>query len=123
MVLLLDVDEDVRNIIPQGGRWFDGNAVGIMIRYMFDLAVTDYAADDVASRCRHPKLIKYYTDWHDVDEETRTILAYGGYWDTWGKSEAAGMMCRHMYDIHTNTYDVVASVCQHLKLSKLYGYA
>ena len=38
----------------------------------------------------------YYTDWHDVDEELRTISNQSGHWNTWGISEAAGMMCREL---------------------------
>ena len=35
--------------------------------------------NDVYTNFSWPTL-KYYTDWHDVDEETRTAIARGGYW-------------------------------------------
>ena len=34
--------------------------------------------DEVASVCRHPKLIIYYTDEHDVDEDWVTLTVQGG---------------------------------------------
>ena len=49
---------------------------------------------------------KYYTDFQDVDEDARTVVNHGGHW-AYGK--AAGVACRHTYDIHTNTYSHVAS--------------
>ena len=39
---------------------------------------------------------RYYTDTHDVDENERTISNQSGHWNTWGISEAAGMMCREL---------------------------
>ena len=48
----------------------------------------------------------YYTDGFDVDEDSRTIIDYGGHWDT---ANWTGVACRHMYDIHTLTSGVVAS--------------
>ena len=57
--------------------------------------------------CRHPKLIKYYTDWHDVDEDLRTILMHGGYWV---HDVFTGIAHRDMEDSPTtNYYDIVAS--------------
>lgn len=38
--------------------------------------------------------LKYYTDWHAVDENETTIANYGGCWDTWADSKHPGMMCR-----------------------------
>ena len=50
-----------------------------------------------------------YTDWHDVDEEMRTIAVCDGCWSTWGMSEASGVMCRELYDSPTSFADYVAS--------------
>ena len=88
-----------------GGRWYEGAELGIASREMY-LNHT-HIVNSVAPMCRHPKLIKYYTDWQDVDEDSRTIINHGGH-DTYGIT--AGAACRHMYDIHTNTYSYVASV-------------
>ena len=52
------------------------------------------------------KDIIYYTDYHDVDEETRTITAYGGYWLA---GNQAGITYRHPYDDPTVSGDYVAS--------------
>ena len=50
--------------------------------------------------------IHSYTDWHDVDEDLRTIPSQGGRW-TAGSS--AGTACRTMNDSPTTTLDTVAS--------------
>ena len=49
---------------------------------------------------------KYYTDFHDVDEDMASILAYGGFWiaGNW-----PGIAYRDMCDSPTNTLDIVAS--------------
>ena len=39
------------------------------------------------------KLIIYYTNFHDVDEETRTVIVHGGYW---GHSQSAGIVHRNL---------------------------
>ena len=54
-----------------------------------------YIHDRIASRCRHPKLIKYYTDAHDVDEDVKTISSYGGLW-LYDKGRA-GITARNLY--------------------------
>ena len=41
------------------------------------------------------KLIKYYTDAHDVDETTRTVCSCGG---MWYNANMVGTACRYMYD-------------------------
>ena len=65
------------------------------------------------------RLIKYYTDHHDVDEDSMTIVAHGGYW---GNATAVGIMYRDMEDTPTNSWDSVASyVCEHHLLT-LDGY-
>ena len=48
------------------------------------------------------------TDNHNVDEGTVTIADYGGNWNTWGISDATGVMCRVMNDTFIDTYVSVA---------------
>ena len=49
--------------------------------------------------------LKYYTDWHDVDEEFKTITDYGGYWL---EQSMVGVMDRNMYDPTTTSASNVA---------------
>ena len=59
-----------------------------------------------------------YTDWHDVDEEMRTIPMYGDKWAT--ASGVAGLMYRSLYcspDAFDN--DVASSNIRNVHL--LYG--
>lgn len=51
------------------------------------------------------KLIKYYTDYHDVDEDRTTICDQGGYWNL----NPAGVTCRILNDLFTDVFDTVAS--------------
>ena len=53
----------------------------------------------------------YYTDTHDVNENERTVSNQSGHWNTWGISEAAGMMCRELLyeSIEAAISDVAAS--------------
>lgn len=64
-------------------------------------------ASNVASMRRHPKLIKYYTDVHDVDEDTMTISVYNG---TWISESGAGVAQRYVNNIHTEFDIFVASL-------------
>ena len=101
-------------IFDHSGHWSYNNAVGITIRHMHD--PTDCTYPWVASICRHPKLIKYYTDEHDVDEDLRTIASCNG---NWPNENLAGVTFRHMNDIHINTYNFVASVQK--KINRTYS--
>jgi len=51
------------------------------------------------------RLIKYYTDAHDVDENTMTISFQGGYWTDGSK---VGITHRHAGDAPTTTFEFVA---------------
>ena len=52
-------------------------------------------------------LIKYYTDVHDVDEETRATARCGG---NWVNEVYVGIMRRDMQHNSTDYYDYVASL-------------
>ena len=52
-------------------------------------------------------MIYSYTDWHDVDEETRTIAMYSG---NWGEGSSAGIAQRYVVWGLTFTPEVVASM-------------
>lgn len=54
---------------------------------------------------RHWKTIKYYADYHDVDEELRTIASQG---ENWSANVIAGIMMRFVFDSPTNVFDTVA---------------
>lgn len=105
-------------IVHHGGEWWRGSNAGITHR---DVAGEPFTVSDVAaSRRRHLKMfIHYYTDKHNVDEDMVTINDYGGNWNTWGISEATGMMCRVMNDTPIDTYDSVASISRHPKIDHL----
>lgn len=47
-----------------------------------------------------------YTDWHDVDENERTIVPQGGAYNT---ANGAGVTIRHVFDAISRTSEVVAS--------------
>ena len=65
-------------IVHHGGEWWRGSNAGITHR---DVAGEPSTISDVAaSRRRHLKMFIYYTDWHDVDEDVRTISLQGGTW-------------------------------------------
>ena len=57
--------------------------------------------------CRHLRYSLNYTDFHDVDEDLRTIADYGGGY--WAENVAAGVSCRHMDHTPADTSDYVAS--------------
>ena len=61
-------------------------------------------------------LVINYTDYHDVDEDLRTLLEQGGRWTNGGM---AGITRREMYESSTNTLDIVASVCQHSRIIRM----
>jgi hypothetical protein len=110
-----DVDEDTRTLSAHGDRWTSDRLTGVVGRAMSDNSSS--LAIIVASRCRHPKLIKYYTDYHDVDEETRTIAHYGGdLVDNGGTG--AGITRRNLYHSSTDFYDFVASLKNKNSLSQ-----
>jgi hypothetical protein len=50
-------------------------------------------------------LIKYYTDWHDVDEDVKAITHHGRYW---GGESYAGITQRGVRDNPTDSQDSVA---------------
>ena len=62
------------------------------------------------------KLIKYYTDYHDVDEELRTGVRQGG---EWNNGNTDGIARRDMFVDPTATEDIVASLKNNHTLSLL----
>ena len=52
------------------------------------------------------KVFLNYTDWHDVDEEMRTIVRLGGWWTS---GEPAGVFDGDMYNTPTASENIVAS--------------
>ena len=57
-------------------------------------------------QCQHPKLIKYYTDSHNVDEDLRTIASYSG---DFGNVVFSGIFARGSDNAPTEAWDIVAS--------------
>ena len=49
---------------------------------------------------------KYYTDWHNVDEDLRTIARCGG---RWYEGSNAGITLRSVSDVPTTVFGDVAS--------------
>lgn len=52
------------------------------------------------------KDIIYYTDYHDVDEDLRTAILCGGYWEMENK---VGVTQQNLYDTPARVYTSVAS--------------
>ena len=46
---------------------------------------------------------------HNVDEGKMTTVHQSGHWNSWNESEAAGLMCRDLYDSPTEAWDIAAS--------------
>ena len=99
-----DVDEDLKGFTSHGGSESWDNRAGMFIRQPDNPLDITYSGG--ASRCRHPKLIKYYTDAHEVDEDERTISAHGGHWNF---TSCVGIVNRHVLDSPSYTHDDVAS--------------
>jgi hypothetical protein len=74
---LHEVDEDTTAISLHGGSWTYESMAGVTLRYTN--CVSFHTTPIGASRRRHWKIIKYYTDWHDVDEDMVTITYQSGY--------------------------------------------
>ena len=98
------VDEDMMSISVCSGYCKFESFAGVTYRSINDAPTN--SGDDAASRCRHPKLIKYYTDLHDVDENESTISAHGGHWNY---TSGVGIVNRHVLDSPSYTHDDVAS--------------
>ena len=75
----------------QGGRLDEQSLGGVTNRNISDypFGLSPY----IASRCRHPRLISYYTADHDVDENEPTIANFGG---PWRFGDVAGVSCRYV---------------------------
>ena len=100
-----DVDEDNVTISVYGGLWNIGNSAGVTYRYVFDSP--SWIQPGNASGRRHPKLIIYYTDWHDVDEDMRAIIAHDG---VWNQGTMIGIMCRNLHNTPADSgYNVASS--------------
>ena len=97
-----DVDEDLRTIMYQGGRWFNGSYAGIMHRGIDNSPTTS----DIVALSNISRLIKYYTDHHNVDEDLATIADVGGWWS---HSDMAGITYRTMNNSSPDLLDGVAS--------------
>jgi hypothetical protein len=51
-----------------------------------------------------------YTDYHEVDEDMRAIVAQGG---SWWEDGGTGVAMRCMNNSPTSSIDYVASICRH----------
>ena len=83
--------------------------VGVTQQNMYDTPDRVYAS--VASS-DISKLIIYYTDVHDVDEDVRTIADQGG---MWFDGNQVGITNRSSNEASTDAWNGVASVCRHLR--------
>ena len=92
------------SICKCGGGCAEETSAGVARRNPYDSS--SFTRDNVASRCRHPKLIKYYTDAHDVDEDKMTIVEYSGQWD---HGNGNGIAYRGMNGIPVDSGGNVAS--------------
>ena len=55
------------------------------------------------------KVFLNYTDYHDVDEDVRTITAQGGDWGLWWGETFCGVSCRFIQNDSTDSGEHVAS--------------
>ena len=93
-----NVDEDMTTVLDLGGNWRDGSWTGIFDRFMNS---TGGATSAVASSNVH-----LYTDGHDVDEDSKTVVQCGGRWSNGG---GVGVMLRLLMNAHIDTFSYVAS--------------
>ena len=100
---LHNVDEDETTISSQNGEWRDDVFTGITRRNLCDSSSNVHS--HVAYERRHWKLIKYYTDRHDVDEDETSISLLGGNW----AESTTGIMCRGMNNLLFTLGPAVAS--------------
>ena len=85
-----DVDEDMTAIVNYGGGRTHGTNGGVTCRSADNPPdLLDFVASSDIS-----KLIIYYTDIHDVDEDLRTIMHQGKRWDS---GSMGGITRRDMY--------------------------
>ena len=77
-----------------GGYWQSETIAGFTQRHV-DNAPNNYY-DIIASGRRHLKMIKYYTDEHNVDEDLRTLASQGGFWGYYGSG--SGITMRYVFD-------------------------
>ena len=102
-----DVDEDIASFSILGGYYQSSTSkVGLMYRDMINIT-SDVASSNIS------KLIKYYTDTHDVDEDSRTFTIQGG---CWLDQNQAGTPQRYMWYATTTALSYVASRCRHPKI-------
>lgn len=99
-----NVDEDKMTVNNHGGAWSYKDTAGVILRYMNDSPTDSY--NHVASTCRHPKLVIYYTDEHNVDEDLQAIPMQGA---EWAAGRFAGMFKQNLYLNNTHTSVAVAS--------------
>ena len=86
-----------------GGTWNNGDMPGVICREVYHTSshLSNYVASSDISR-----LIKYYTDFHDVDEDGTTISIQGGEWPA---GNTAGIMVRFVIDSPSSAWDTVTS--------------
>ena len=72
------VDEDLATITSQGGRFGYGTVAGVAARFVNDHPAS---SSDVVASSDISKLIKYYSDNHEVDEDMMTVSEQGGRWN------------------------------------------
>ena len=63
-------------------------------------------------------MIKYYTDWHGVDEDQTSINKYGGCWH-WG--DWVGVMYRDILDAPDTTWDPTTVASVQKKINRTYS--
>ena len=86
-----------------GGAWHDNIAAGIMYRLVFIPSTSspnDVASSDIS------RLIIYYADWHDVDEDLMTVSSQGG---EWFDKTYCGVIFRDLSDVPGNYFSGAAS--------------
>ena len=90
------------NTLAYGGCLWDSSQVGIAHRHLINHYLEEL---DIVASSDISILIKYYTDWNDVDEDLRTISLHGGFWS----HDSFGGFCDRSVDNSGLTNSTVAS--------------
>ena len=90
-----DVDENMMTVVKHGGSRNDNNAVGIAWRNLYHYSTDIF---DAVASSNMKKMIIYYTDGHEVDEDMMTICTYNGWYNA---GSWVGITLRYMVDTPT----------------------
>ena len=89
------------------GLYWGGTSSGVFLRIMGQYLSPTDGLENVASVCRHLRYSSNYTDDHDVDEDLRVIMIFGG---LFGRGNKIGVFSHNANHTPTEVWDTVASL-------------